>query len=89
MMRRDRFNVRHFTFMTGLALSLTLLPTASKAFTEEDQRRLCTGDVLRLCLSEIPDRGRITACMHKQRASLSEGCRKVFGKPADQSASAK
>jgi len=89
MMRRDRFNVRHFTFMTGLALSLTLLPTASKAFTEEDQRRLCTGDVLRLCLSEIPDRGRIVACMHKQRASLSEGCRKVFGKPADQSASAK
>ncbi len=75
--------------MTGLALSLTLLPTASKAFTEEDQRRLCTGDVLRLCLSEIPDRGRIVACMHKQRASLSEGCRKVFGKPADQSASAK
>jgi hypothetical protein len=87
-MRVDRFNVRHFTFMTSLAF-LTLLPAASHAFTEEDQRRLCTGDVLRLCLSEIPDRGRITACMHKQRASLSEGCRRVFGKPSDQSASAK
>jgi len=87
-MRPDRFDVRHFTFMTSLAF-LTLLPTVSHAFTEEDQRRLCTSDVLRLCLSEIPDRGRITACMHRQRASLSEGCRRVFGKPADQSASAK
>lgn len=88
-MRRDRFDVRRFTFMISLAFGLTLLPAVSHAFTEEDQRRLCTSDVLRLCLSEIPDRGRITACMHRQRASLSEGCRKVFGKPSDQSASAK
>lgn len=88
-MRRDRFDVRRFTFMISLAFGLTLLPAVGHAFTEEDQRRLCTSDVLRLCLSEIPDRGRITACMHRQRASLSEGCRKVFGKPSDQSASAK
>jgi hypothetical protein len=32
---------------------------------------------------------RITACMHKRRASLSEACRSVFGKPTEQSASAK
>jgi hypothetical protein len=31
----------------------------------------------------------ITACMRKQQASLSEGCRSVFGKPAEQAASAK
>jgi hypothetical protein len=88
-MRFDRFKSRHFTLGTGLALGLILLPASSRAFTQEDQRRLCTGDVLRLCSSEIPDRERITACMHRQRASLSEGCRKVFGKPVDQSASAK
>jgi hypothetical protein len=27
--------------------------------------------------------------MRRQRASLSQGCRNVFGKPVDQSASAK
>ena len=93
-MRVDRFKVRNLTlqaglFLTGLAFCLTMLPAASHAFTEADQRRLCTGDVLRLCSSEIPDVDRITACMHRQRASLSEGCRKVFGKPSEQSASSK
>ena len=69
------------------AACLALWPTASRAFTEEDQRRLCTPDVWRLCSSEIPDIERIKACMRRQRAQLSEGCRSVFGKPA-QSASA-
>ena len=59
-----------------------------EAFTEDDQKRLCTGDVFRLCSSEIPDRERIIACMRHKRAQLSQGCRSVFGKPA-QSASAK
>jgi hypothetical protein len=88
-MQVDRFKVRNFTLMTSLALGLTMLPATSRAFTQDDQRRLCTGDVLRLCSSEIPDVERITACMHRQRASLSEGCRRVFGKPADRSAEAK
>ena len=85
----DRFNLGRFTLATGLALGVILVPASSRAFTQEDQRRLCTPDVLRLCSSEIPDVERITACMHRQRANLSEGCRKVFGKPVDQSASAK
>ena len=88
-MRVDRFKIRNFTLMTSLTLCLTMLPAASRAFTQDDQRRLCTGDVFRLCSSEIPDVDRITACMHRQRASLSEGCRRVFGKPTDRSASAR
>jgi len=88
-MRVDRIKFRNFAFMTSLALCGAMLPAVSRAFTQEDQRRLCTPDVLRLCSSEIPDVERITACMHRQRANLSEGCRKVFGKPVDQSASAK
>ncbi len=58
------------------------------AFTQADQRRLCIGDAFRLCASEIPNIERITACMRRQRANLSEGCRSVFGKPTEQSASA-
>jgi hypothetical protein len=88
-MRVDRFKIRNFTLMTSLTLWLTMLPAASYAFTQEDQQRLCTGDVFRLCSSEIPSVERITACMHRQRASLSEGCRRVFSRPADRSASAK
>ncbi|SHG07719.1 hypothetical protein SAMN05444169_0405 [Bradyrhizobium erythrophlei] len=84
----DLFTVRHLGIATGLAICLTMLPATGRAFTQDDQRRLCTGDVFRLCASEIPSVERITACMRKQRASLSEGCRRVFGKPADQSASA-
>jgi hypothetical protein len=68
---------------------MAMLPAASHAFTQDDQRRLCTGDVFRLCASEIPNVTRITACMHKQRSSLSAACRSVFGKPAEQSAWAK
>jgi hypothetical protein len=85
----DLFTVRILKTASGLAFCLTMLPAASHAFTQDDQRRLCTGDVLRLCMSEIPDVARITACMHKQRSSLSEGCRSVFGKPAERSALAK
>jgi hypothetical protein len=83
------FIVRNLKTVSGLAFCLTMLPAMSHAFTQDDQRRLCTGDVLRLCASEIPNVQRITACMRKQRASLSEGCRSVFGKPAEQAASAK
>jgi hypothetical protein len=88
MMRTSVFTTRYFNAMLAGAALLTLLPSASHAFTEDDQRRLCTGDVFRLCSSEIPDRARIIACMHRQRASLSEGCRSVFGKPTERSASA-
>jgi hypothetical protein len=68
------------------AAMAALWPSTGRAFTQEEARRLCTPDVLRLCSAEIPDVERITACMRRQRASLSEGCRSVFGKPA-QSAS--
>jgi hypothetical protein len=84
----NRFTVRIFAAVSGLAFGLAMLPATGHAFTQDDQRRLCTGDVLRLCASEIPDVQRITSCMRKQRSSLSEGCRGVFGKPVEQSASA-
>ena len=83
------FTVRNLKILSGLAVCLAMLPATGHAFTHDDQRQLCTGDVFRLCASEIPNVQRITACMRKQRASLSEGCRRVFGKPAERSASAK
>ena len=88
-MRAHRLRMRNFNVaMAGLALAMMAAPPAGHAFTEDDQRRLCTGDVFRLCSSEIPDRDRIIACMVKQRASLSDGCRSVFGRPTERSAAA-
>jgi hypothetical protein len=62
--------------MVATALMLAL-PTASQAYTVE-QEQVCSGDAMRLCFSEIPNVERITACMERQRESLSEGCRAVF-----------
>ncbi|MGH6817873.1 MAG: hypothetical protein ACREC1_03765, partial [Methylovirgula sp.] len=63
-----------------LAASLTLAAVASaKAFeVTAEQRAACAPDALRLCSSEIPDIGRITACMEAKEASLSPQCRAVF-----------
>jgi hypothetical protein len=80
--------IRTFALATiaASALSLFALPTQSYAFSPEAQQ-MCTGDALRLCSAEIPDIPRITACMMKQRMSLSAGCRAVMDRDLAQSAS--
>jgi hypothetical protein len=79
--RISPMSVRSTSTSGSLAIAVALLSTlpitASQAYTSE-QQQLCTGDALRLCSSEIPDVDRITACMARQRAALSEGCRAVF-----------
>jgi hypothetical protein len=59
------------------SLAFGMLTTASQAYSPE-QQQLCTGDAMRLCSSEIPDVERVTACMIRQKAQLSDGCRSVF-----------
>jgi len=61
----------------GLFLSLLAAGSAHAAGTPE-QRRACTPDVYRLCPGEIPDVRAITACLRRQKASLSEACRLAF-----------
>ena len=68
--------LRRCAWMVATALVLAT-PTASQAYTIE-QEEMCSGDAMRLCFSEIPNVDRITACMERQRESLSEGCRAVF-----------
>ena len=64
----------------NLALALTLL-TGGSALADiatPEQKRACTPDVYRLCAGEIPNVRAITACLRRQKASLSEACRAVF-----------
>ena len=62
-----------------VAISLTALGSAAEAYTSE-QRIACTPDAFRLCSSEIPNIEGITACMRKQKSSLSSACKAVFDK---------
>jgi hypothetical protein len=70
--------IRRAGLMLAFAVSLCALSsTSSFAFNAEAQQ-MCTGDAFRLCSSEIPNIPKITACMVKNRASLSAGCRTVM-----------
>ena len=69
--------LRHGKLLAATAFTLGLLTSASYAYTEE-QQQMCTGDAMRLCSAEIPDVDRVTACMVRQRALLSDGCKAVF-----------
>lgn len=69
--------LRHGKLLIAATFAFGMLTTASYAYTQE-QQQMCTGDAMRLCSSEIPDVDRVTACMVRQRAQLSDGCKAVF-----------
>jgi hypothetical protein len=62
----------------GLLLALLGTGSASAEPGTAEQRRACTPDVYRLCASEIPNVRAVTACLRRQKASLSDACRAVF-----------
>ncbi|MBR0958228.1 hypothetical protein [Bradyrhizobium japonicum] len=57
--------------------SLALQTSPGLAFSSEAQQ-MCSGDAMRLCSREIPDIPRITACMVRNKAHVSPGCRAVM-----------
>jgi hypothetical protein len=73
--------VRSRSFQLGLmfatALSCALVPTAGRAYTQ-DQQQACSPDAFRLCGPQIPDVDRVTACMIARKAELSPGCAVFF-----------
>ena len=60
-----------------MALSISIGPAAGQTYTPE-QEQACTGDAFRLCSAEIPDVGRVTACMVAKKDQLSQPCRAQF-----------
>ena len=62
-----------------VGLFLTLFASAASAQQgTPEQRRACTPDVYRLCAGEIPNARAITACLRRQKASLSSASAAVF-----------
>jgi hypothetical protein len=76
-MGTDR-SYRTSRIILAAALSLTAVASAKAFEVTAEERAACTPDALRLCSSEIPDVGRIVACMKAKEASLSSQCRAVF-----------
>ena len=66
-----------FGVVIATALCCSLLSTAARAYTPEEQQA-CSGDAMRLCGPEIPDIDRITACMIARKDELSPACRVFF-----------
>jgi hypothetical protein len=62
----------------GLVLALFSAGSALADLATPEQRRACTPDVYRLCAGEIPNVRAITACLRRQKSSLSDACRAVF-----------
>jgi hypothetical protein len=74
----SRFNtVRKIGFALTLAISVFSMSTASHAYTAEEER-LCMSDAFKFCSSEIPNIDKVTACMVKNKAQLSPGCKSVM-----------
>jgi len=75
------FAVRSRKFQLGLmlatAVSVSMWPAASQAYTPE-QQQACSDDAFRLCGADIPDVDRVTVCMVRNKSQLSPGCRVYF-----------
>ena len=62
----------------GLCLALATTAAVRADIATPEQKKACTPDVYRLCAGEIPNVRAITACLRRQKASLSDACRAVF-----------
>src|SRR5689334_19512194 len=66
-----------FSLLAAATLAVTIWPTASEAYTPE-QQQACTPDAFRPCPSAIPHADPTTACLIRNRPQLSPACRAFF-----------
>ena len=65
--------------IAAFAVSFSALSTPSFAWNAETKDK-CVGDAFRLCSSSIGNDTATEACMNKQNASLSAGCKTAVEK---------
>ncbi len=70
--------IRQAGLVLAFAVSISALSSSRSFAFSAAAQEMCTGDAFRLCSSEIPNIPKITACMYKNRANLSVGCRTVM-----------
>jgi hypothetical protein len=74
--------IRHAGLILAFAVSASALSSTSGFAFSAEAQQMCTGDAFRLCASEIPNIPAVTACMVKNKANLSAGCRGVMDREA-------
>ena len=72
----------------SLAVAIAGIGAVTSASSQEyrgtwEQQMACTPDVWRLCSDQVPDVGRIVACLRQNTPQLSNGCRAVFESQAN------
>ena len=72
-----------------LAATAIAFQTSPGLAFPSDAQQMCAGDAMRLCFSEIPDIPRIRACMVRNKAQVSPGCRAVMDREAAAAAARK
>ena len=73
----------------SLAVAIAGIGAIAPASSQEyrgtwEQQMACTPDVWRLCSDQVPDVGRIVACLRQNTPQLSNSCRAVFESSAEQ-----
>jgi hypothetical protein len=68
--------VKKLTFIVA-ALAIGAGPAFAQS---QDDQAACTPDVMRLCQQDIPDQGRIIACLVRSKLQLSPACSGVFSR---------
>jgi hypothetical protein len=63
----------------GSILGLVFLAVPAAAQSNEGEMA-CQNDAYRLCEKFIPDRGKVAACLRKNRLRLSPDCRRLFSR---------
>ena len=70
-------SARQAVVLAGLILATSAAAPALAQGTAE-QRSACMGDAFRFCASDIPNVGKIEACLEAKRSELSPACRAEF-----------
>src|SRR4051794_39968061 len=70
--------------VVAIAASGVVAPASSQEYRGTwEQQMACTPDVWRLCGEQVPDVGRIVACLRQNTPRLSNNCRAVFESQAN------
>jgi hypothetical protein len=75
-----RVDCRNHILAFATASSLMgLIFAATPASAQSNEGEMaCQNDAFRLCEQFIPDRGKVAACLRKNRLRLSPDCRRMF-----------
>jgi hypothetical protein len=77
-MKRVNFRCRMSVIAGASMLSGLMFLAAPAAAQSNEGEMACQNDAYRLCERFIPDRGKVGACLRKNRLRLSPDCRRLF-----------